>query len=122
MFYSIWKKKAYKGGRGLTCTPLATRLNRQRYNVKFALPPPPDLPRLACKPPGRLVSQYSEVLKFYSIILVGKMKPPILPFMPLLIKGMFVYKIELYFINVQFSSFKKSFTLLICLSVMYLNT
>ena len=39
MFYSIWKKKAYKGGRGLTCTPLATRLNRQRYNVKFALKP-----------------------------------------------------------------------------------
>lgn len=35
------------------------------------------------------------------------MKPPILPFMPLLIKGMFVYKVELYFINVQFSSCKK---------------
>ena len=33
------EKKAYKGGRGLTCTPLATRLNRQRYNVKFALKP-----------------------------------------------------------------------------------
>ena len=33
------EKKAYKGGRGLTRTPLATRLNRQRYNVKFALKP-----------------------------------------------------------------------------------
>ena len=41
------------------------------------------------------------------------MKPPILPFMPLLIKGMFVYKVELYFINVPFFSCKKSFTFLI---------
>lgn len=50
------------------------------------------------------------------------MKPPILPFMPLLIKGMFVYKVELYFINVQFFSCKKGFTFLIFLSVMYLKT
>ena len=37
--FTQYGKKAYKGGRGLTCTPLATRLNRQRYNVKFALKP-----------------------------------------------------------------------------------
>ena len=36
MFYSMWKKDLQ---RGLTCTPLATRLNRQRYNVRFALKP-----------------------------------------------------------------------------------